>query len=109
MRNGSDACSAMYVHADVTVLMAGRLTRVQAHPHPDNGPIRPVMARKCQLRHDAATHRVASGLEDDEKAVTLGPQLDALVKADIGTQQDTLCGQRLGVAVTQTAQEHSRR
>src|SRR6266487_4136542 len=98
----------MYVHSDVAVLVAGRLTRMQAHPDPDRDTARPVMAGQSTLRRYAAAHRIAGRLEHDEKTVALGPQLPAAAGAESGAQQGALGRQCLSVAVTEAAQQRRR-
>ena len=99
----------MDVHPDVAVLVAGWLTRMQAHPDPDRDTARPVMAGQSTLRRHATAHRIAGRLEHDEKTVTLGPQLPAAAAAESGAQQGALGGQRRSVvAVTEAAQQRRR-
>ncbi|MBO0829967.1 MAG: hypothetical protein J2P24_19515, partial [Streptosporangiales bacterium] len=90
VRGRGDAGSAMHVHADVAVLVATRLTGVQAHPHPDGEVLRPGVRRQRPLPVAAGTHRVDGRSEDHEEAVALGAHLHAVVLAEHRAQDRPL-------------------
>ncbi len=100
VRSRRDPGGPVHVQPEVTVLVADRLTRVQAHPDPDPDAIRPVVGGKSALPGHAGADRVAGRLEYDEKAVTLGPQIPAAATVEGVAQQGALSRQRLPVTVT---------
>jgi len=98
----------VHIHADVIVLLDGRLPRMQAHPDPDRHPAGPVMARQRPLRRQAAPYGLAGRGEDHEEAVSFGPHFLAVAGGDGGAHQGSLGGQRLAIPLTQPTQESRR-
>ena len=94
----------MHVHADIVVLVRGRLPRVQAHPDPHRIPARPVVPGQRPLRG----HRVGRGAEHHEEAVPLGGDFPAAPGRDGRAHHHPVRGQRLAVPVTEAAQQHGR-
>ena len=90
VRGRRDPGCPVHVKPDIAVLVAGGLTGVQAHPDPDRGAARPVMAGQGALARDAAADGIPGRLEHHEETVALGAQFLAAGGQERGPQQRAL-------------------
>ena len=79
---GADARRAVHVDPDVARDRVHRFARVQAHPDPHVGILRPLVVRDRSLRVDAGQQRRPRGREGDEQAVARGVDVAAAVRRD---------------------------
>ena len=80
MRSGGNPRRAVHVEADVVVTAQVPFARVEAHPHPDRVALRPALPGQSALGSDGRFQRIRGRTEDREEGVTLGADLDPLVR-----------------------------
>jgi hypothetical protein len=85
-----NASGAVHIHADVIALMAGRLPGMQSHPYSHLGTVRPIVGGKPALSHQRSSDRICCRSEDDEEAVSLGPDLCAMTAREFFTHDGAL-------------------
>ena len=104
----ADPGRAMDVDPDVALLADHRLARVQAHPDTYVGAVRPDVCRQRPLPGDGGGDRVASAQEAEEERVALRVDLLAAARAELSSQDPTVVGERVGVAVAEALQQLGR-
>src|SRR6185295_1514740 len=108
MGRRSDARRTVDVHADVPVLVARGLTRVDPHAHAHTRALRPGMQAERPLRLHGSAQSLASGLEDDEETVALRTHLMPTPCRDGLAHDHPMRGQDARVVLPQPAQQARR-
>ena len=100
-----DPCRPVDVDPDVVAGRDDRLTDMDADPHAEDVPVRPLVRRKCALgggrRRDAIERRP----EDGEERVALGRDLEAAVRGEGRPDVTLMVGEQPGVSIAEVGQQ----
>jgi hypothetical protein len=81
---------------------------VEAHPHPDIGPVRPWLRGECSLGRQGRGQRVRGSFEDREEAVAFGADLGPACVGDRAAEDSTVLAEKIVVALAERLDEASR-
>jgi hypothetical protein len=105
---GHDARCAVDAEPDVVGLGERGLARMQSHPHPENGPLRPRVLGKRTLAVGGGGDRVLGPSEDDEEGVALSADLVSPVLGKRSPQQTPVLGKDVLIALAQDPEQPGR-
>ena len=90
MANRTNASRAHDIETDVALLVNRGLAGVQSHAHADDLPAWPVRGRMRTLCFYRRGHGVSRAREGEEECVSLGIDLDAVVRTKRATSDSSV-------------------
>ncbi len=108
LAGGAEPRRSHDVEPEIPLAADGRLARVQAHPHPDDRAVRPLVGGVGALRLDRGRDSVAGAGEGEEERVALRVDLDAPALAEPLAHQPAVVAEDALVPLAEELQERRR-